>query len=232
MDKISVFEVSSKFGVFRKPYTTTSSLTYDFPPRTAIIGMIAAILGWGNDIQNHYILFFKEFKVAVKILKPIQKKSTTFKNLNTKKSAPSPNILTVTEMIYNPSYRFYISWEEAKLSTLKNKVINKESFYTPYFGTATNIAKIEYIGDFPFEWVKPQTEVIVTSVVPKIDKLIFKPMDNQKYIFDTLPYEIDENRNFVSNKDYIYNPDLGGVRVLNIEDKIVFKVNDEFLIFM
>ncbi|BBJ28654.1 type I-B CRISPR-associated protein Cas5b [Athalassotoga saccharophila] len=232
MEKISVFEVSSRFGVFRKPYTTTSSLTYDFPPRTAIIGMIAAVLGWGNDDQNHYISFFKEFKVAVKILKPIQKKSTTFKNLNTKQNAPSPNILTLTEMIYNPSYKLYISWEESKLLTLKNKIINRESFYTPYLGTASNIAKIEYIGDFPIQWVKPQTEVIVSSVVPKIDNLIFKPMDDQKYIFDTLPYEIDEKRNFVSNRDYIYNPNLGGIKVVVGDEETVFRVNDDYLIFM
>lgn len=231
-DKISVFDVSSKFAIFRKPYTTTSSLTYDFPPRTAIIGMIAAILGWGNDDQNHYTAFFKDFKVALEILAPIQKKSMTFKNINTKQSATSSNILTLSEMIYKPSYRLYISWDNLGLSKLKNNVINKESFYTPYLGTASNIAKMEYIGDFALEWIKPVTEVVINSVVPKLSNATFKPIENQKYIFDTLPYEIDEKRNFVSNRDYIYNPNLGGIKLVVEEEMKVFKVNNKYLIFM
>lgn len=229
--KISAFDVSSRFAIFRKPYTTTSSLTYDFPPRTAIIGMIAAVLGWGNQ-QNHYISFFENFKVALEFLAPIQKKTMTFKNLNTKKSAPSSNILTLSEVIYKPSYRLYISWEESKLSKLKNNLINSESFYTPYLGTASNIAKIEYVGDFSFESVKSGTEVIVNSVIPKLDNITFKPMNDQKYIFDTLPYDIDENRNFVSNKDYVYNPALGGIKIVTGDEQTVLEINGKFCIFM
>ncbi len=230
-EKISVFDISSKFAMFRKPYTTTSSLTYDFPPRTAIVGMIAAILGWGNQ-ENHYLPFFDNFNVAVEILNPIQKRMMTFKNLNTKKSASSANILTITEMLYKPSYRLYISWENSKMSVLKNNVANKESFYTPYLGTASNIAKIDYVGDFSFEWVKPETDIIISSVVPKIDKIIFKPIEGQKYIFDTLPYKIDEKRNFVSNRDYIYNPSLGGIKIATFDEQKVLSINGKFCIFM
>ena len=47
MDKISIvsFRYHAKFGHFRKPYSNVSSLSYPFPPRTALAGLIGAILG-------------------------------------------------------------------------------------------------------------------------------------------------------------------------------------------
>ena len=35
-----VFEVSGRMAMFRKPYTTTSSISFAFPPPSAIAGLI------------------------------------------------------------------------------------------------------------------------------------------------------------------------------------------------
>ncbi|MEW6070945.1 MAG: CRISPR-associated protein Cas5, partial [Candidatus Thermoplasmatota archaeon] len=40
-----VFTIKGQFAHWRKWFTTTSPLTYSFPPRTAVIGLIGAILG-------------------------------------------------------------------------------------------------------------------------------------------------------------------------------------------
>lgn len=48
----TVFEVSGRMAMFRKPYTTTSSVSYPFPPPTALAGMIAAILGYDNGASE------------------------------------------------------------------------------------------------------------------------------------------------------------------------------------
>ena len=47
--KIIVFDIKGKFAHFRKFYTNSSSLTYGIPPRTAICGILAAILGLERD---------------------------------------------------------------------------------------------------------------------------------------------------------------------------------------
>jgi len=55
--KVLVFDVSSDYAHFRQPYSTTSSLTYAIPPRTAIFGLIGAILGidsGGFGRSNHF----------------------------------------------------------------------------------------------------------------------------------------------------------------------------------
>ena len=42
---VLIFDVWAPFGYFRKPYTTNTALTYSFIPRSAIEGLVAAILG-------------------------------------------------------------------------------------------------------------------------------------------------------------------------------------------
>ena len=234
MKKLIAFEVCSRFAIFRKPYTTTSSLTYDFPPKTAIIGLISAIMGFENG-QNkaNYVEKFKKFKVSVEILNPISKKWTTFKNLNTKKNPPSSNILTITELLVNPRYMLYISWEEDYMKKLKELLLNHESYYTPYLGTANNISTLKFVNDFDLEWMEAGKEFTLKSVVPKDGDIFFLPLEGQKYIFDTLPYEIDSDRNFVSNREYVYNPNGGHVKVITQSKDKIFKVdNGKILTFM
>ena len=43
--EVTVFDVWAPFAYFRKPFTTTSALTFNFIPRSAIEGLIGAILG-------------------------------------------------------------------------------------------------------------------------------------------------------------------------------------------
>ena len=45
MKKVLVFDIWSEYGHFKKPYTTTSPLTFSIPSRTALTGIIGAILG-------------------------------------------------------------------------------------------------------------------------------------------------------------------------------------------
>jgi len=48
VEKYLVFDISASYGHFKKPYTTTSPLTYSIPTRTAVSGIIAAVLGFGK----------------------------------------------------------------------------------------------------------------------------------------------------------------------------------------
>lgn len=54
MDVIS-FDISGKIAHFRKYYTNNTALSFSIPPRTTIIGMLAAICGLPKD--SYYELF-------------------------------------------------------------------------------------------------------------------------------------------------------------------------------
>ena len=67
MNKLLVFEIEGVFAHFRKGYTTTSPLTYDFPPRTVLIGMLGAMLGFDEDtyVENFPL---EKCRVGIRIL--------------------------------------------------------------------------------------------------------------------------------------------------------------------
>lgn len=44
-----IFDCSSDIAMFRKPYTTTSSVSFAFLPPTAAAGLICAIIGEDNE---------------------------------------------------------------------------------------------------------------------------------------------------------------------------------------
>ena len=53
--KVAVFDVWGNFAHFKIPYTTSSRETYPIPPKTAIVGLVASILGFD---QNEYLKWF------------------------------------------------------------------------------------------------------------------------------------------------------------------------------
>ena len=68
--KVVVFDIWSSYGYFRRPYTTTTSLTFNFIPRSAVEGIIGAILGISNrDLASK----LAESKIGIGILNAIRK---------------------------------------------------------------------------------------------------------------------------------------------------------------
>ena len=83
MDKILVFDVWGEYAHFRKYYTTTSPLSFSIPPRTAISGLMGAIIGLSKD---EYLKYFskEQAQIAVRILNPIKKVRLAENLINTK----------------------------------------------------------------------------------------------------------------------------------------------------
>ena len=52
---ILIFDISSEFGHFRKYNTTTSPLSYSIPTRTAVAGILGAILGMEREIGRAHV---------------------------------------------------------------------------------------------------------------------------------------------------------------------------------
>ena len=49
ISKILIFDIKGPMAHFRKFYTNSSSLSYLFPPRTVVAGIIAGILGLPSE---------------------------------------------------------------------------------------------------------------------------------------------------------------------------------------
>ena len=68
---ILVFDLWSSYAHFKKPYTTTSPLTYSIPTRTSLAGILGALIGVDKD---EYMDVFnqKNSKLAISIKRPIK----------------------------------------------------------------------------------------------------------------------------------------------------------------
>lgn len=82
--RVLVFNIRGIYAHFRKIYTNSSSLSYNFPPPTTIAGMVAAMLGRQRD--SYYEEFGEgKFKVGVRILKPLRKMTHTINYMMVKR---------------------------------------------------------------------------------------------------------------------------------------------------
>ena len=113
-----MFDVWAPFAYFRKPFTTTSALTFNFIPRSAIKGLIGVILG----IRRKDIFgALANAEIAVEILTEIKKIpfsinythsdfwDTINQYLNGDPTNKKQNFIarTTMELLVDPKYRIY-----------------------------------------------------------------------------------------------------------------------------
>lgn len=90
-NKILIFDLKGPFAHFRKYYTNSSSLTYLFPPRTVIIGLIAGLLGLPSERYTRKIneIYYEKFNkdkclVAVSMQTRVRRMMQTVNYIRTK----------------------------------------------------------------------------------------------------------------------------------------------------
>lgn len=207
--KFLVFDLWSSYGHFKKPYTTSSPLTFSIPPRTAVSGIIAAICGIDKKI---YIQYFTKDKadIAIALKKPVKKIRLGINLLNfndsmTKIIGKNP---TRFELLQNPGYRIYFNHGDENLySSLKKHLKNHTTIYTPTMGLSENLANFNYIGEYSgMEDSDAERTVEVNSVVPLKN---IKPGDivfnyDYEYFSENLPLELDNDRKVTDYGEVIF----------------------------
>ena len=76
--EILSFDVCGKMAHFRKYYANNTAFSYSMPPRTTVMGMLAAVLGYERDTYYER-LASKHLRIGVRVLRPVKK---TFHRLN------------------------------------------------------------------------------------------------------------------------------------------------------
>ncbi|MEM3470585.1 MAG: CRISPR-associated protein Cas5 [Thermoproteota archaeon] len=78
-----VFDLVGPMAHFRKFYTNSSSLSYPFPPRTTLAGIIAALLGWERD-SYYEKLASHQARLGIALRTPVRSLMQTANYLYTK----------------------------------------------------------------------------------------------------------------------------------------------------
>lgn len=145
-----VFDVMSDIAHFRRQYAITTALTFPAPPRTALCGLVGAILGMP---KNSSLEWFRDSEAvfALQLISPLRTGHVSINLLQTKDTpkvegiqtfrpkSENPHTAMRYEIIRDPHYRVWFSHPDLgpKLSTTLTK---GATHYTPCLGLAWMIA--------------------------------------------------------------------------------------------
>lgn len=153
---VCLFTVRGAFAHWRKWFTTTSALTYSFPPRTSVIGMVGAILGIArSELAKRFPA--DATRIAVCPLRPIVKDRLPEKwrqgppILDKGRFRPAKMIESFQEnleVIRRPCYRV-VFWhrDESLMREFKERLQQKRWVYPPCMGIMGFLADVEWEGE-------------------------------------------------------------------------------------
>jgi CRISPR-associated protein Cas5, Hmari subtype len=217
INKVLIFDVWGDYAHFRRFYTTTSPLTFPIPPRTALCGLIGAIIGLEKE-NNEYLKCFTLDKAFIGLKideKHPLKKVMIAENLIHTKNAKGPGMNLITErtqinfeFLKDQKYRIYFNHTgEDIYQQLKENLISHKSVYTPCLGLSENIANFEFVGEFKVKSEATEEYVQINSVLPA-EKIAEKQGINfnfeGEYFSIRLPIELNLDRVVTKYSDIFF----------------------------
>jgi len=222
-DKVLIFDIKGQIAHFRKYYTNSSSLTYTFPPRTVIIGLIAGILGLPNEHSendgNIYYEIFndKNCKITVSLRRNVRKvmqtvnytfTKTTGKKIDFSKPSQIPLELIFSEdnfkeIVYRIYFYYRDDMDNKFYHELKKRLEDQRFIYPPYLGLTEFLASINYIGEGKLTEID-KNEIEINSICKLADvEPVFENNDAQ-YLIEKMPTGFSNERIPKRTQDYIF----------------------------
>lgn len=190
------FDISGSWGHFKRSDTNNNPLTHDIIPKTALIGLIGAVMGIERaSMRSMFPQLSDDLIYGVKLKHPIRKYSIGF----TGHSAIMPTAVKspkAFEFLRDPSYRvclgLYNSRSESLYDEFEKSVIEGYSVYEPVLGIANCPAELSFFNCGEISDVKNGAFSTGGFVVSKQHKLK-KLEDGFRIGFDKLPTSQDDD---------------------------------------
>lgn len=225
MNKLLIFDISSKLAHFKKINTNSSALTYMFPPRTTILGLISGIMGLDRD---SYYQDFENKQVDIGV-EMVSKNRVFLQTVNylmikgksditgSKNHSQNPIEFMVSDN--NVCYRIYFTCKNEELYTkLKNVLEQENYYYQPSLGPAYCLADIDFIGEFEYSYYSGDDYISINSPIKKgdIDKIKIKA----NLLRELAPRSFDSNR-ICTTDSYIYSSKSETIDVIPKGNKVI-----------
>lgn len=222
--EILSFKISGKMGHFRKYYANNTAFSYSIPPRTTLMGIVAAAMGLPKD--SYYEDFASEkINFGIRVLSPLKKSfhrlnflsvksiGDLTRNLSSDLRGEDGRIQTPFEIVSgwdivrnDVVYQVFMSANDMGIESfekIKNHFLNKEPVYNMSLGSANFIATISEINLFKgsdIQELKNEGFVMIHSAIPVsvVEELNFDKEAYENYSFveeDMLPGDFVANHN-------------------------------------
>lgn len=203
------FKVWGNWAHFKKPETNNNPLSHDLIPKTALIGMIGAVLGIERQEMKKYFPEFSEsFLYGVQLLAPVKKVSWGF----TSRTAINPTgsgTPKYFEFLKNPKFKITLALKNEESKAYFDKFIfnvrHEETIYPPVLGWHNCPANLKYISEGTLS-IGSNTRFKTTSFVSSKHKPELG--DDFRIGFDKLPtFQNDDFWNLPDKYEQIIYPD-------------------------
>lgn len=137
--KLISFRISGAFAAFRDPSVTSNQTVYYIPSKSAVVGMLGAMIGikrsdnLGEIYSEEFQEFFKNTKIGIQF-ESMPKKVTFFTNHRSLKEPKTKPFKT--EVVENPRYTIYVHTDEENSKKLSTALKKNEFVFSPYLGHA------------------------------------------------------------------------------------------------
>lgn len=234
---IVAFKLKGDYAHFSHPATIYSSITYPIPPKTAIMGLVGAIIG-----KEDYVAL-RDMKYSVKIDRKFSKKSFVFNGI---KNALSSNMKLkegyqnssekkqfYRELICKPSYTIFLDLKSLHVE-IKKKIIEHlkehKSVFTPYLGINFCIANFEWIEIEKCKKIEAKECKVSTSLLQK--DFIFDALSHKiKLTTARMACDCEEGRVFKDFRDFIV--ELNGGNFLKAKNSgNIYQIDQDCVYFV
>ena len=218
--QVLVFDIFGDLAHFRKFFTTSSPLTFPFPPPPTVRGIIGAILGFGKE---EYLEKTKDLAIGIGILSPIKKlrmglnlvftkgSSNNFDPtlISSRKAGGEPRTQVKAEFVKDPKYRIYVSAKEEFFNNLMEMIKNHQTYYTVSLGLSELLADFSYFSVYQGYYQKESEKA--DSVIPLdvVDEINIERL--QKIGKERIPTLMDTDRTVKKYEDVIFNIEGGPI---------------------
>ena len=225
MGEVLVFDLTGPMAHFRKYYTNTSALTYGFPPRTVLMGVTAAVLGFERD-SYYERLGSGHFAVAIKgavrrLLQTVNYVRTKKEDLGLMRRLQRvPGTQTPLEFLLpggeHRSLRFRVFFGHPDGGVVREaaaRLREGRPFFPLYLGLTECPAGAGYVGLFgpgDYETLPPHTPVSLTSVASAshLDQVDLSALPGARLVRERAPHAFGPGRTLRPPIAVIY--DAGG----------------------
>lgn len=243
-EKVLIFDIKGPMAHFRKYYTNSSSLSYLFPPRTVVVGLIAGLLGLPSERHTkekesiYYERFgYEQCLVAVsmrsKIRKMMQKLNYNFtktesKEISFSKHSQIPLEILLSEDDDDITYRVYFYYKnedgEWIYHELKRRLEAQMFIFPPYMGITEFLASIEYIGEGKVSRT-PKQEVELNTVCRLGDVELDFSGEDLQYLTEKMPTGFSNDRTPKQTSEYVLEVKGRVMKVKLKEDTVCYTVS-------